>query len=91
MEHSARAIEKRQISNEQVAYRIVCCGEKCCTFEEQGCREVAGHICCKPSAHTCEDSWHTMSIHIEDHDSELQPIIEAVAARHQKMKAWRAK
>lgn len=72
-------VEKRQLTNEYVAYRIVCCGEHC----------HPDH--CAPNAHVCEESWHTVSIHRDDHDSYMQEKLAEVAARHTKMKAWREK
>ena len=74
----AEVIESKQVNNEMVSYRIVCCGEKC---SEK----------CKPSAHQCEDSWHTLSVTIEDHASRLELRKAEVEARHTKMKSWRAK
>lgn len=87
MSHDVQVIEKKQITNEFVAYRLVCCGEQCC---HGGCRD-ADHTCCTADAHTCEDSWHTVSIHRDDHESYLEERKAEVAARHDKMSAWREK
>lgn len=78
MSHEAKIVEKRQISNEFVAYRIVCC--------EQACGQD-----CMPHAHVCEDSWHTVSIHRDDHEGYLEERKAEVVARHEKMSAWREK
>ena len=83
-----KIIETRQFTNEIVGYRVVCCEEDCCL--KAPCRD-GDHDCCTPEAHTCESSWHTVSIHREDHDAYMQERLAEVAKRHEKMKAWRAK
>lgn len=97
MIHAPEVVEERQITNEIVGYRIVCCGEKCCLrVNGQGFRNTVGqcrpneHICCQPDAHTCEDSWHTVSVHREDHASYIEGRKTEVAAQHEKMVQWRA-
>lgn len=87
MSHEPEVVEKKQFTNEFVGYRIVCCGEQCC---HAGCRE-ADHVCCTPQAHTCEDSWHTVSIHREDHEAYIEARKIEVAARHEKIVAWKEK
>lgn len=70
-------IETIQVNNENVSYRIVCCGEKCGSA-------------CRPDAHKCEDS--RITLHLDtDHDPQLEEYKAKVAARHTKMKAWREK
>lgn len=79
MSCNPEVVGKKQVNNEQVAYNIVCCEEKCSPET------------CTRDSHSCEDSWHAMSIHIEDHEPLLAVIKAEVAARHEKMKTWRAK
>lgn len=79
--HEPKVVAARQVSNEQVSYRIVCCEEKC---------EIRADKC-QPAHHVCEDSWHTMSIHSDDHEWQLAAAKAKVAARHAKMTEWRGK
>lgn len=37
------------------------------------------------------DSWHTMSVHVLDHDESLGARMQEIAARHQRKHAWREK
>jgi len=79
MSHEPQIVEAKQVTNEQVSYRIVCCGESC---SQETCRR---------DAHSCEDSWATLSIHDDDHESKLKAYKQEVAARHETMTAWRHK
>jgi len=88
LNHNPKIVEPKQITNELVAYRVVCCGETCCLRGE--CREVQ-HVCCTPEAHTCEESWHTVSVHREDHEGYMAERMKEVADRHEKMIQWRLK
>lgn len=79
MEHKPKVVETKQISNEFVSYRIVCCDEACS-------RER-----CTPQAHQCEESVHTISINADNHDALLQEQMDIIATRHEKMHNWRSK
>lgn len=76
--HTPEIIETKQVSNEQVSYRIVCCGEKC---SEK----------CKPAEHVCEDSWVTLSVKNDNHEAQLEIEKGKIAERHAKMAAWKEK
>jgi hypothetical protein len=78
MTHTPKIVEAKQISNSYTAYRIVCCGEACDPSR------------CTASAHTCEETWHTISVSAPDHAGQLAAIKADVAARHELMLEWRA-
>lgn len=79
MEHTPKVVGQKQVNNEQVAYRIVCCDETC------------SRQTCVPTSHNCEDTWHTIAINLDNHDELLQEQLTIVAARHAKMHDWRSK
>lgn len=78
MSCKAEVIESKQVTNELVSYRVVCCGELC-SWES-----------CSPDSHSCEDT--RITLHLDaDHDKKLAEYKSTVEARHHKMKQWRAK
>lgn len=44
--------------------------------------------CCEDEL---SDSWHTMSVHIDDHSASLEERKQEIAARHERKHAWREK
>jgi len=67
MTHTPEVVETKQINNEHVAYRIVCCNDP--------------H----------ESTWHTISVLIADHETELEARKAEITARHEAMVVWRRK
>lgn len=77
--HEPKIVERRQVSNELVAYRLVCCGEECSVER------------CVDGAHTCEDTWHTFNVSDPGIDAKLEDRKSEVAQRHAAIISWRAK
>lgn len=77
--HEPKIVEQRQVTNELVAYRLVCCGESC--SEEK----------CANGAHACEDTWHTFHVLDPEIDAKLAERKSEVAKRHAAIVAWRSK
>lgn len=78
MDHTPVVIEVKQVNNEYVGYRIVCCGLACDVNQPDAK--------CTPSHHVCEDSWHTAHITgVDDHEAWVADRLAEVAARHQTM------
>jgi hypothetical protein len=76
MDHNPIVVDVKQVNNEQVAYRIVCCGAAC-------------GDACTPSNHVCEDSWHTMHVAEPDHDAKIKFLMKEIASRHEQITKWR--
>ena len=74
--HKPEIVERKQVSNELVSYRIVCCGEKC------------GKQCTN-AAHICHDTWHTIHVKVPDHAGILEKEKIIIAGNHEAMLAWR--
>jgi hypothetical protein len=76
--HTSKIVETKQINNETVAYRIVCCDAACSSS-------------CSPSNHVCEDTWHTVSTSVPDHDALLEQHKKDAETRHEAIIQWRLK
>jgi hypothetical protein len=76
--HVTKVVEAKQINNANTAYRVVCCGESCDPSR------------CTASAHTCEDTWHTIGVSAPDPTEQLAAIKADVATRHDLMVQWRS-
>ena len=83
MAHEVTIIETRELNDEQVAYRTVCCGLQC------SLRGGDPSLGCRPDSHKCHDSWHTTTVGCADHDEKLDEHMKAVADRHEKKLRWK--
>ena len=67
MEHEAKVVEVKELTDELVSYRLRCCDEE------------------------LSDSWHTLTVHIEDHEKHLTERKQEIEKRHRAKEAWRTK
>lgn len=82
MAHEVIIIETKEINDEQVAYRTVCCGLQCSL---RGGDPALG---CTPDSHKCHDNWFTATVG-DDHQQALQDHMQAVADKHEKKFQWK--
>jgi len=85
MEHEVTIVETKEINDEQVAYRTVCCGLQC------SLRGGDPELGCTPDSHKCHDSWITTVAGDADHDKALEDHMAAVSDRHERKLQWKDK